>query len=700
MPGRKIPKNELISDLQRVAVLLEKTPTTTEYENHGNHGRSTVVNRFGSYNDAVRAAGLEPNQQVADPGDSISKVPRSQLINDLQRVAELVGGVPTQHQYKNHGDYASNTLIRKFGSHNNALRAAGHEPNRYTAASKDDLLSDLRRVRSKLDQTPTADQFDDHGNHSLSRLTQVFGTYNNALKSADIDVNAQRDIPSEKLLADLAEVADDLGETPTGYQYSEHGEYHVDTLRRRFGSFDTALKEIGHKPNRKQPVTDIELILDVQKVAKVLGGPPTHNQYGTHGKFSTTTLEYHFGSYNDSIRAAGYTPVREVNVADDVLLTDLQNVQKKVGETPTARQYSEHGTYHADTLSRRFGGYNNAVEAAGYEPNKSRDIPNSDLLADIREHSDERGRAPTSPKYNESGTYTARTVIQRYGTWSNAIEAAGCEPPSYHHYSDEQLLRDLQRLADGSRAPTPREVETSGKYSTRCYQDRFGRWWQACIRANLMPHVRVPLRKREYTAFVETAVQFSNPITKIVGLLAAFTGLTTPLLKEFSTEWIDRLHSDKRETLIIVPSELIATTEDWVLRVPKRWHPPGSNEAHELPLEGLLKWHHESTITEVDTMGTGGVVGHIQRIAEKSGIDRQRNPLDSNLRPTLAAHLIRQGAETWVAEMQVGFKYTNWGGSQRVEIEDYLLWVYQMEGKVHHDYEPEGVFLDPPVTYE
>ncbi|TKX74954.1 hypothetical protein EXE46_05945 [Halorubrum sp. GN11_10-6_MGM] len=700
MPGRKIPKKQLISDLQRVADQLKKTPTVAEYQKHGNHSRHTLVSRFESYNDAIRTAGLEPNQQVADPSDSGLNISKNQLIDDLRRVADVVEGTPTQHQYKKHGDHAANTLVREFGSYNNAIRVAGYDLNRHTAASKSELLSDLQRVQSKLGKTPTSHQYDQHGEHSLGRLTNIFGTYNNALKSADIDVNSRIDIPAEELLTNLAEVTDNLGETPTRDQYNEHGDYHADTLGKRFGSFGTALKEIGYEPNRKQPVSDTELILDIQKVAKVLGGPPTYDQYGTHGEFSTSTLVYHFGSYNEGIRAAGYVPVREVNIENKHLLTDIKEVQKKVGETPTVMQYNEYGTYHADTLYKRFGSYSSALKAAGYEPNQYRDIPSSDLLSDIRKHSDERERAPTSPRYDEKGKYAAKTIIQRYGTWSDAVKAAGCEPPSYHYYSDKQLLRELQRLANGNKAPTPREVEVSGKYSYTCYMDRFGRWWQACVRANLRPHVRVPLKEREYSAFVETAVQYDDPITKIIGLLSAFTGLTTPLLGEFSTEWLDRLYSDRHDTLIVVPSEHIATTEDWVLQIPKRWHPPSSDEAHELPLEGLLKWHDKSKITDIDTIGKGGVTGYIQKIAKKSGIDRQRNCFDSNLRPSLAAHLIRQGAEVWEAAMQVGFEYTNWGRLGETGIEDYLLWVYQMDGTVHHDYEPKGVHLDPPMTHE
>lgn len=573
--------------------------------------------------------------------------------------------------------------------------AADYDPNRHDNASEDDLLTDLHQVTSDLNVIPTAHQYREHGKYSLSLLTDVFGSYNNALEAAGLDVRHPKNIPAEELLADLAEVADTLGEAPYEYQYSEHGTYHADTLRARFGSFDTALEKIGHEPNRKQPVTDTELLLDIQRVAKEIEGPPTFNQYNSHGEYSTTTLSDHFGSYNDAIRAADYTPVREIDIPDDVLLADVQCVADDLGETPTSKQYNRRGKYSADTLSRRFGSYNSAIKSAGYEPTKHRDITDAELLADIRDTADEQGRAPTSPEYTENGTYTKKTVIQRFGMWESAVKAAECDPPSYHHYSDEQLLRELQRLADSRRAPIQSEMDIHGKYSHKVYQDRFGRWWQACVRAGLMPHTRVPLKQREYAAFVETAIQWSYPITTIVGLLTAFTGLTPSLLSKFSIEWLDRLDSDKRETLIIVPSKHVKTTDNWVLRVPEKWHPPGSDEAQGLPLNGLLHWYQESQQTVLESISTDGINGRVQRLSKEADIDRDRNPLNSNIRPSLAAHLIRNGAKLWKAEMQVGFEQTNWGTGEG-GINDYLLWVYQMEGTTHHDYEPTGTFLDPP----
>jgi len=56
---KKIPDEDLLSDLQRVADLLEKSPTQADYREQGQHGIMTVINRFDGWNEAKRKAGLE-----------------------------------------------------------------------------------------------------------------------------------------------------------------------------------------------------------------------------------------------------------------------------------------------------------------------------------------------------------------------------------------------------------------------------------------------------------------------------------------------------------------------------------------------------------------------------------------------------------------------------------------------------------------
>lgn len=62
-----IPRQDLLDELTRLADELDKTPTARDMENDGKFDTDTYQNRFGSWNDAILAAGLEPNRGYAGP---------------------------------------------------------------------------------------------------------------------------------------------------------------------------------------------------------------------------------------------------------------------------------------------------------------------------------------------------------------------------------------------------------------------------------------------------------------------------------------------------------------------------------------------------------------------------------------------------------------------------------------------------------
>jgi len=55
---RTLSSGELITDLQRVADLVDGIPSTTDYGRHGAYTATTVINHFGTWTDALREAGV------------------------------------------------------------------------------------------------------------------------------------------------------------------------------------------------------------------------------------------------------------------------------------------------------------------------------------------------------------------------------------------------------------------------------------------------------------------------------------------------------------------------------------------------------------------------------------------------------------------------------------------------------------------
>lgn len=51
-----------------------------------------------------------------------------ELLEDVRRVAEIVGGTPTQKEYMEHGIVSTQAMKERFGKWSDVHRAAGLEP--------------------------------------------------------------------------------------------------------------------------------------------------------------------------------------------------------------------------------------------------------------------------------------------------------------------------------------------------------------------------------------------------------------------------------------------------------------------------------------------------------------------------------------------------------------------------------------------
>lgn len=60
MSPSRIPAKKLIAEIQSIADQLGRPPSLREIDELSSYSRSTYQDRFGSWNDAVEEAGLEP----------------------------------------------------------------------------------------------------------------------------------------------------------------------------------------------------------------------------------------------------------------------------------------------------------------------------------------------------------------------------------------------------------------------------------------------------------------------------------------------------------------------------------------------------------------------------------------------------------------------------------------------------------------
>jgi len=118
--------------------------------------------------------------------------------------------------------------------------------------------------------------------------------------------------------------------------------------------------------------------------------------------------------------------LRKRDIPEDELLADLKKVASIIKkDTVTAKVYTEKGKFGVNTFLRRFGSWNNALNAAGLKVVLNLNIEEElfENLADVWQH---LGRQPVGKDMEKSvshSKYSLRTYEKRFGSWNKALEA-------------------------------------------------------------------------------------------------------------------------------------------------------------------------------------------------------------------------------------------------------------------------------------
>lgn len=113
----KIPDQSLIEDIKEVSKSLQKESITTkDYSENGKFTVQTILSRFGSWNEALIQADLQPT--------AYKKISDIDLFEEIERIWVYKGSQPTSTEITNGiSKYSLNTYKRRFGGWRNALKA-------------------------------------------------------------------------------------------------------------------------------------------------------------------------------------------------------------------------------------------------------------------------------------------------------------------------------------------------------------------------------------------------------------------------------------------------------------------------------------------------------------------------------------------------------------------------------------------------
>lgn len=125
--------------------------------------------------------------------------------------------------------------------------------------SDDDLLADLRRVASEQSEQQVKQRtYKEHGKYGVTTIIRRFGSWNGAVKAAGLETPIERNIPDEQLFSALYDLWVALGRQPSYSEVQKPAcQFHVATYERRFGSWRQALEAFVSYANSEEMVAPV-----------------------------------------------------------------------------------------------------------------------------------------------------------------------------------------------------------------------------------------------------------------------------------------------------------------------------------------------------------------------------------------------------------------------------------------------------------
>lgn len=295
---------------------------------------------------------------------------------EIRDLAARKGRVPTQAEMDDEGDVSSHTIIDEFGSWNEGVRAAGLQPKHRKSIPDTDVLEAIQSLAETLGHPPSMTTMEERGTVSVDVACDRFGSWTNAVRAAGYEPVSEMIVPPNRIsesevVSAIQELAAEKGRAPCASEMNEEGSVPAQTVRSRYGSFEDAVRAAGLEPFDPKAAakkSEDEVVSAIRDLARELDAVPTVDEMEAHGEHSASLVEARFGSWNAGLRAAGFEPNLRRDIPTDELLSAIDRLESELGRVPRWIDNRRHGEFSVQTYHDRFGDWDSALEAAGYEP--------------------------------------------------------------------------------------------------------------------------------------------------------------------------------------------------------------------------------------------------------------------------------------------------------------------------------------------
>lgn len=286
--------------------------------------------RPGIYLDLLhRHFGTGPYGEEKKLSTKIRARTKEDLIDDLKRIANLVGKTPSSRNIKDHSIYEYKDYFKFFDSYQAAIKEARlndvkrkKKVNHSKNQKQSELINYFLEKTRELERLPTKKDLQDDEKHNYMEYYRVFGSYKNAIiesglaeivnkqkKPADFLKEINSFLTNQQLVEFLLMLADKYGRPPKVTDLKLENKYSAIIFRKRFGSWRNALKSAGISTSiytkKKTHLDKVDILKWVANYISNHENAPARNKIIKKFKIHNEIFQSMFGSYKNLLFQAG-----------------------------------------------------------------------------------------------------------------------------------------------------------------------------------------------------------------------------------------------------------------------------------------------------------------------------------------------------------------------------------------------------------
>ena len=339
--GRKIKytKEELLEILVQQYNINNKIKQSDFRSKNGLPHYQTYIKEFGSWNDALNLIGL-PTKDRAD-----YNISPETLIDKFKNLVIKLGKIPSLSELDKINDFPSHQLIYKhFNDYDTFVNSCGFNYNKINDGKfkKEFLINEIKRFVSEFNKIPTPKDFEKLESYpSRKTFTNHFGNFNNVVIEAgfkpvyiSLEMKRERDLKTytkDFLINEIHRFIKEFNRVPIAKDFDSNINYPSrDKYRKIFGNWSNALLEANLPLNHVFYYTDEFLESEFNRFVKENGRIPIFREFNNSEYPSFWCYQNRFGSWNNAVKAYGYeiqSDVYNFEVLKNKLLEFCYNIK-------------------------------------------------------------------------------------------------------------------------------------------------------------------------------------------------------------------------------------------------------------------------------------------------------------------------------------------------------------------------------------